>query len=115
MSPTTPEEHEERVSIGQIARHKAPDFKSVYANNAGSAATFHEVRLIFGQILAGPDEPETVLEHSVSVSMTWEHAAQLRDLLTRLIGGYEKDHGPIRKQRDPGPKQDSKLLPPDKT
>ena len=95
-----PEEQEGILDLNKVPRQKAADFKSVYSNNAGSSATFHEVRLIFGQILAGPDQPTPVIEHSVSVSMTWEHALQLRDLLSRLITGFEKDQGPIRKQAE---------------
>lgn len=98
MKKSKKPEQEGILDITKVQRQKAPDFKLIYANNAGSSATFHEVRLVFGQILAGPDQPITIIEHSVSVSMTWEHALQLRDLLGRLVAGYEKDHGPIRRQ-----------------
>ena len=83
------------ITVSDLRRGRTPGFVSVYANNVGSAMTPYDLRLIFGQIVFGPDE-EPHIEDSVSITMAWEHVLPLRDLLTRVTEKFEHDYGPIR-------------------
>ena len=78
-------ENEKRsIDVSTMKRVQSEQFVSVYANNANLLAIDQDVRLLFGQIFVHPDaEPQIV--DTASVTMTWDHAARLRDLLTRAI------------------------------
>lgn len=86
---------EKEVKITDLPRVRTQSFVSTYANNVGSAMGRYDLRLIFGQIVFGPNEDGRI-EDSVSVTMAWEHVVPLRDLLSRIIEKYEVDHGKIR-------------------
>jgi len=89
------------VKVTELPRSTAPNFVEIYANNAGSSSTFQDLRIIFGQIIFGMDDKNTI-EDRASITMSWEHALALRNLLDRLITKYEEENGKIRVQVEPG-------------
>jgi len=94
------------LKVPDLPRRKSDGFVSIYANNVGSAMTFYDLRLIFGQILFGPGE-EPVIEDRCSITMPWEHVLAMRDLLNRVIDNYERDSGKIRPQPENEAKEGS--------
>jgi hypothetical protein len=86
------------VKVSDLDRVRSPAFVEAYSNNVNGAAGFHELRLIFGQIVTDLDKPR--IEDRAAVTMTWEHARDLRDLLDRLVKRYEEEHGPLREQSE---------------
>ena len=93
-----PEENLEKpkgINIAELLRHRSPHFISAYTNHTEGSPGFYELGLTFCQI--APDlERKPVVEQHAALTMTWEHALRVRDLLDRLIKGYEKEHGAIR-------------------
>lgn len=88
-----------RFNVADLPRKKAATFLRIYANNAGVAASFFDIDLVFGQLIAAQDEsgkPMPHIEDLVTVSMSWEHAKALAKALDRTIAAYEKDQGPVR-------------------
>jgi hypothetical protein len=71
----------------------------VYFNNAQAQATEYELSLDLGY-RAGPGQESEVAVRAVT---SWEHAKRLRDLLDRLVKGYEQQAGPIREFPEPAP------------
>jgi hypothetical protein len=91
-----------KFDLEKLQRLQAPGFVSVYANNTNSTNSFYEVRLLFGQIIGRPDAAP-IVEDSVMVTMTWEHAVRVRDMLSRILADYERDQGPIRLMKESSP------------
>ena len=75
--------------LGQI---KSAEFQSLYASNALLAASFYDITLIFGKPVLS-DKGIPVLENSVAVTMSWEHAKVLVIAMQKAIDAYEKTHG----------------------
>ncbi len=86
------------VKISDLKRVRSPSFVDTYSNNVNGGAGFHDLRLIFGQIVTGMDDP--YIEDRAAVTMNWEHTKALRDLLDRLLRQYEEENGPVRKQSE---------------
>lgn len=84
------------MKISDLEHKPSPTFVEVYSSNVNAGASFQDLRLIFGQILIGTDEPH--IEDRAAVTMSWEHTKALRDLLNRLLEEYEVETGPIRAQ-----------------
>lgn len=82
-----------KLDIEDLERIKSPNYVSVYANNTNATSSFNELRLFFGQIVHRP-YIDPIIEDSVTVTMTWEHALRVRELLDRMLKSYS--HGPIR-------------------
>lgn len=64
----------------------------VYFNTAQALATEYELSFDLGYRTATGAEPD----FAIRIVTSWEHAKALRDLLDRLIVGYEDSAGPIR-------------------
>ncbi len=71
------------VDVSKLERTQSPNYVYVYANHANVSTTTIDVRLVFGQMMLLPHEGR--IEDSASVTMTWEHAMKLRDLLTNVL------------------------------
>jgi hypothetical protein len=95
-------EKSKRVSITELSRHRMPHFISAYTNHTEGSPGFYELGLTFCQIAADL-ERKPVIEQHAALTMTWEHALRVRELLDRLIKGYEKEHGTIRLKPDDPP------------
>jgi hypothetical protein len=105
MSEETPGK-QTLVKISDLPRKRSECFVSVYSNHVEATPGFYELRLTFCQIVTD-SEAKPVSEQQVAVAMAWEHAIRVRDLFSRLIEGYEREHGKIRPLQEPseGPDQ----------
>lgn len=82
---------------GQRVKWKVDNLKSSYVNFANANSTREEVVLNFGVNAAWDrvqDEAEIDLNHRIAMSPF--AAKRLADLLTRLMGEYEKRYGPLK-------------------
>jgi hypothetical protein len=87
-------------SIAKLRRTRTATFVEAYANHTQATPSFHDIRLIFAGIIVphDPESPAPYVEERAGITMSWEHAKALRDLLTRMIDGYEATTGPIRQR-----------------
>lgn len=82
---------------GQRVKWKVENLKSSYVNFANANSTREEVVLNFGVNEAwdrAQGEVEIALNHRIAMSPF--AAKRLADLLTRLMGEYEKRYGPLK-------------------
>ncbi|MDA1316188.1 MAG: DUF3467 domain-containing protein [Acidobacteria bacterium] len=84
------------MKISELTQVRAPGFIEIYVNNANAGFSFQDLRLIFSQVVIDRDNP--YVEDRAAITMNWEHAKALRDLLDRLVSQYETDVGEIRAQ-----------------
>lgn len=76
-------------NVGQMPTKTSPDFVRVYANIVGVATSPWDISFMFAQpITDSPDE--IYLEQRASVTMSFEAAKSLVDLLSNTIQNYEK-------------------------
>jgi len=91
------------VKVSDLPRIRSQQFVSGYTNHIEATQSFFDIRLVMCQItriLSEDAGPKLVVEEQATFAMTWEHAAQVRDLLDRIISQYEKQNGPLRQQKD---------------
>lgn len=79
-----------RNLIKDLPQVRTPNFVDVYTNNTSLAANFYDVTTIFGKVVVNADG-KAVVENSVAVTMSWEHARALAAGLNAAIETYEKD------------------------
>jgi hypothetical protein len=87
---------EKTINLLEVDRVRSPQFVSIYSNNANASASFFELRLLFGQILGGLGKDPVHIEDGALITMSWEHAQKLSELLQKTIALYEAQHGKVR-------------------
>lgn len=90
----------ETLRIEDLPRIRAANFTAAYANHVEAFPGFYEISVLFCRIQRNTGG-ETVSEQQAEITMTWEQALRVRDLLDRLVKGYEAQHGSIRLMDDP--------------
>ena len=88
------------VNVSEMKRIREENFISTYANNAHVLASQYDLSLLFGQIMVNPDG-EPLLHEAASVTMTWEHAKRLRDVLTNVLDNYERTRHAMKQPDQP--------------
>lgn len=85
-------------NIADLEHERAALFVDLYVNHTQAQPSFNDLRMVMGAIVdnRGKREAPPVIEERVAVTMAWEHAKSLRDLLTRMIDAYEKENGLLR-------------------
>ena|ERR1700693_1447355 len=95
--PENPENKEEQAeTIHQFKNVKAPDYRTVYSNNALFQTGPFDFNIIFGEI-SGLDSSGQVglVEQHVRVTMSPLHAKLFAALVLQQVRGYEAQFGKI--------------------
>ncbi len=92
---------ETTLNVSELPRKKSADFVDTYSNNANLVAGFYDLKILFSNIIIGIPNEEPHIEDRAWVSLSWEHAKALRDILSERILDYEKIVGPIRDRDKP--------------
>jgi len=89
--------------MNEIEHRKSSSFLQVYSNVATTGESFWDVTLTFGAIntTGGDDSSRPVIDDMVSVTMSWEHAKALSEVLVKRVQKYEEAHGKLRTQPKP--------------
>jgi hypothetical protein len=81
----------------------------IYANSIHVNWTTYDVRLRFGQLLADPEKsPDVagwVVDDRAAITLSWNEAKYLRNLLHGLIKDYEAKNGKLVIPQMPAPEQ----------
>jgi|SRR5450759_4390493 hypothetical protein len=84
-----------RLTIASLPRKRADGFSFNYANHTEAMPGFYELALQFCRIGKGADG-DLAVEILAEISMSWEHAIRVKDLLNRVVAAYESENGNIR-------------------
>ena len=79
----------------------AEKFVRTYANAANMEVTPWDFKIVFGELKK--TEGKLVIEQSVEVTMSPQHAKALAEILSNNIREYEKNVGEIKIPRPPNP------------
>ena len=82
------------------------NFVRVYANSAQIEATAWDFRIIFGELRKSGDQDKKIIEQSVEVIMSPQHAKVLAEVLSKQVGVYEKRMGDINIPKDKTPAEE---------
>lgn len=74
---------------------KSPDFAMHYANNTGLVTTTFDLSLLFGRIIDIGGGKVTV-EQFAQITMSYQHAKAVSEILTDHLRKYEEKHGEIK-------------------
>jgi len=84
--------------------------RDIYGNFSHASWTLFDVRLRVGQLIPVNDSgSEFVVEERATVTVSWPHAKNLRDMFTSLVASYEATNGeivPLKLPPDPSVKKD---------
>lgn len=67
----------------------------IYSNYLDASWTLHDVRMRFAQIVTN-GEDQFYAEERVAVTLPWQQAKVLRDVLSNLISRYEELNGEMK-------------------
>jgi hypothetical protein len=73
---------------------QAEKFATIYANSANAEVTAWDFKIIFGEIKKS--QGKLVIEQSVQVTMSPQHAKALAEMLTSNVREYERSVGEIK-------------------
>lgn len=69
---------------------RSPDFASHYVNHTGLLATSFDLSLIFGRITSAEQGSPPCVEQFLQVTMSYQHAKAVVDVLSQHLLAYEK-------------------------
>jgi len=88
----------------------AEKFARTYANAANMEVTPWDFKIVFGELKKS--EGKLVIEQSVEVTMSPQHAKALAEILNNNIREYEKNVGEIKLPRPPStPSENQQSMP----
>jgi hypothetical protein len=84
----------------ELPTSRTDKFVRIYANAANLEVTPWDFKMIFGELKKSSDG-KPVIEQSVEVTMSPQHAKALADILSVNVREYEKNVGEIKLPRTP--------------
>lgn len=85
-----------------------------YANYSGFTWSGYDLRIKFGELVSiadpqssDPQRRKPIIEERVAITMPWAQAKILRDMLARVVAGYEIVNGEIKVLGAPASNQNS--------
>lgn len=87
----------EKLKTRKQTRERTPDYREIYSNSMNMEVTFHDVKLIFGEIAVATQD-ELRIEEKVGITMTPEHALASARAMDKILKKYVQQFGPIREQ-----------------
>ncbi|HLW77107.1 MAG TPA: DUF3467 domain-containing protein, partial [Bryobacteraceae bacterium] len=86
-----------------------------YANIVNLNWTLTDLRIRFGELLQVPDENDPtwaaqrgIILERVSVTIPWQQAKGLRDMLDGVVSNYEAINGELKQAKLPAPPSDKR-------
>ena len=80
--------------LDTLTGKQSQDFKRVYGSIVAITSNAFDISLTFGQTIADIGDP--YIEQRVTVTMPWQGAKAMAQLLLATIGSYERQLGEIR-------------------
>lgn len=76
----------------------APDILRAYSNHINVTWNAFDVRLHFGETDVVADKSGNInVQTKAVITVSWTEAKQIAEILSKVVGGFEKLNGPIRR------------------
>jgi Protein of unknown function (DUF3467) len=94
--PKKPHDGVEKTENASVTFVRSADFTSVYANYARVNFNPFEISVLFGHAAVVPEQQDKVaIEITTRVTMGAVEAKLLIQMLTNIVGGFEKKYGRV--------------------
>ena len=85
----------EAMPMGNLPIKRAQDFVRVYGSVVAASSSPWDISFTLGQPII--DDPESIhIEQRVAVTMSWQAAKALAQILASNVRNYESQFGPMR-------------------